>query len=350
LNTPDAHDALRIAMVAPPWYPVPPDGYGGIEQICADLADGLVALGHDVVLVATGGDETAADRVTTFDRPPEGLGTAEGARVEMLHAARANEELSERDVDLVHDHSFAGPLVAAFRDRPTVITAHGPVEDTTADLYASVDGVSLVAISESQRRSRPSLPWVATVHNGIAVETYPFTGDKDDFFLFLGRMHPTKGAHVAIEIARAAGMDIVLAAKCSEPGEQEYFERSVEPLLGTDARFIGTADAREKRDLLRRARALVFPIDWEEPFGLVMVEAMACGTPVLATRRGSVPEVVVDGETGFIREDPWELITAAYALGEIDPGTCRRHVEATFSTAAMIRGYEAVYRDVAREA
>jgi len=337
-------------MVAPPWYPVPPDGYGGIEQVCADLANGLVALGHEVVLVATGGGETAADDVATFEEPPDGLGTADGARVEMLHAARASEKLSERNVDLVHDHSFAGPLVAAFRDVPTVITAHGPIEDTTAELYASVDGVSLVAISESQRNSRPSLPWVATVHNGIAVETYPFTGDKDDFFLFLGRMHPTKGAHVAIEIARRAGVSIVLAAKCTEPSEHEYFERFVEPLLGSDARFIGTADAHDKRDLLRRARALVFPIDWEEPFGLVMIEAMACGTPVLATRRGSVPEVVVDGETGFVREDPWELITAAAALDEIDPGTCRRHVEAAFSTAAMVTGYEAAYRSVAAKA
>jgi glycosyltransferase involved in cell wall biosynthesis len=337
-------------MIAPPWYPVPPDGYGGIEQICADLANGLVALGHGVILVASGADETAAEHVATFDEPPEGLGTADGARIEMLHAARASEELSDSDVDLVHDHSFAGPLVAAFREFPTVITAHGPIEDTTAELYKSVDGVSLVAISESQRSSRPSLPWVATVHNGIAVETYPFTRDKDDFLLFLGRMHPTKGAHVAIEIARAAGIDIVLAAKCSEPSEQEYFERFVEPLLGSDARFIGTADAHEKRDLLRRARALLFPIDWEEPFGLVMVEAMACGTPVLATRRGSVPEVVVDGETGFIRDDPWELITAVASLGEIDPATCRRHVEAAFSTAAMIRGYEAVYRSVAANA
>jgi glycosyltransferase involved in cell wall biosynthesis len=337
-------------MVAPPWYPVPPDGYGGIEQVCADLANGLVALGHEVTLVATGGGETAAEYVTTFDEPPDGLGTAEGARVEMLHAARVSEELSERKVDLVHDHSVAGPLVAAFRDVPTVITAHGPIEDTTAELYASVDGVSLVAISESQRNSRPSLPWVATVHNGIAVETYPFTGEKDDFFLFLGRMHPTKRAHVAIEIARRAGVSIVLAAKCSEPTEHEYFERFVEPLLGSDARFIGTADAHDKRDLLRRARALVFPINWEEPFGLVMIEAMACGTPVLATRRGSVPEVVVDGETGFVREDPWELITAAAALDEIDPGTCRRHVEAAFSTAAMVTGYEAAYRSVVARA
>ena len=340
-------DPLRVAMIAPPWYSVPPEGYGGIEQVCADLANGLVGLGHHVTLVAAGDGVTAADHVyTTFPEPPDGLGTAEGTLVELLHAARATEELEGADVDLVHDHSLAGPLVASFRNVPTVITAHGPIEDSMAALYAEAQGLSLVAISHSQRRSTPALPWIATVYNGIDVDTYPFNEEKDDFLLFLGRLHPTKGAHLAIEIARGIGTRIVLAAKCSEPSEQEYFARSVEPFLGPDVRYIGTADADEKRDLLRGARALVFPIQWEEPFGLVMIEAMACGTPVLATRRGSVPEIVIDGETGVVRDDLSELISAARGLDDIDPRACRRRVETAFSTAAMIRGYEEVYRSL----
>jgi glycosyltransferase involved in cell wall biosynthesis len=333
-------------MVAPPWYEVPPEGYGGTEQVIADLADGLTARGHHVVLVAAGGDHTEAELRRTFDEPPEGLGTADGARVELLHAIRAARELDGLDLDIVHDHSFAAPLLARGRTVPTVITTHGPLAEEVAATYAIARGISLVAIADHQRRQHLSLPWVGTVHNGIRVSTYPFSPTKDGPFVFLGRMSPDKGPDIAAKIARALDAPLVIAAKCEDPQEERYLEETIQPLLGDGVRYIGTADADEKRELLRAARALLFPIRWEEPFGLVMVEAMACGTPVIATPRGSVPEVVVDGETGFIRDDFDGLVDAARRASEIDPDACRRRATEHFDAEVMVEGYERVFTQV----
>ena len=337
---------LRVAIVAPPWFDVPPDGYGGIEQMCGELANGLVARGHDVTLIAAGEDRTDATFARTFKETPPGLGGPEGAGMELLHTARAESQLQELDVDVVHDHTFAGPMLATCRDVPTVVTAHGPIPEETAALYRELDNISLVAISNSQRSQWPSLPWVATVYNGVEVDSYPFSEDKDGSFLFLGRMHPDKGVHLAIDVARAAGKKLVIAAKCSEPTEQRYFEAEVEPRLGPDVDYLGLADAERKRDLLQRSSALLFPIQWEEPFGLVMVEAMACGTPVIALRRGSVPEVVAEGVTGFVCDDLDEMVAASARVHELEPRACRKHARAWFDDDVMVQRYEAVYRSV----
>jgi glycosyltransferase involved in cell wall biosynthesis len=336
-----------VALVAPPWFDVPPDGYGGIEQMCAALADGLVGRGHDVTLVAAGEDGTTADLVRTFDETPAGLGTSEGAAVELVHAARARAELEDLDLDVVHDHTFAGPLVAHCRDVPTVVTTHGPIPERTAQLYEAVPDLSLVAISEAQRRARPDLPWIATVYNGIDASTYPYVEDKGSELVFLGRMHPDKGVHLAIEVARAAGRRLVIAAKCSEALEQAYFAEEVEPRLGPDVRYLGAAGADEKRALLSNAAAMLFPIQWEEPFGLVMTESLACGTPVIALRRGSVPEVLVNGETGFVCESLDDMAAAVERLGDIEPRACRDRVLERFDDSIMTERYEAVYRAIA---
>jgi glycosyltransferase involved in cell wall biosynthesis len=338
--------SLRVALVAPPWFEVPPDGYGGIEQMVGELANGLTALGHTVVLLAAGDDRTDATLIPTFDEPPEGLGTPDAAATELVHAARVADALERVQVDVVHDHTFVGPLLARERSVPTVLTVHGPIEDTTAELYAESD-VSLVAISDSQRMSRPRLPWIATVHNGIDVDRHPFSAEKEPYFLFLGRMNPDKGVEEAISIARATRTPLRIAAKCEEPVEREYFEQRIEPMLDAEIRYVGPVGTDEKFDLLRSARALLFPIQWEEPFGLVMVEALACGTPVIATPRGSVPEIVVDGETGFIAEDVDGLIEGARRIDEIDPAACRRDARERFDTSVMTAGYEAVYRALA---
>ncbi len=339
-------DRLRIGMVAPPWYELPPSGYGGIEAMVYWLVQGLVERGHDLTVISAGEDRTSARSHSTYsDAPSARLGQA---LPEVLHAAIANHHLTGVDLDVVHDHSLAGPLTSGDREAPSLVTAHGPVEDELGTYYRSLPaGTSMVAISEYQRELAPDLPWVDTVYNAIPVDEYPFQKQKEDFCLFLGRVNPEKAPDLAIRAAREAGLRIVLAAKCNEPEERAYFDERVRPLLGSDAEWVGQADNDQKQNLLARARCLVFPIQWNEPFGIVMVEAMACGTPVVALRRGSVPEVVVDGVTGFVRDDLDELPEAIGRAGELDPQACRSHVAERFDVPVMVDGYEAVYRRLA---
>lgn len=337
-----AGGGLRIAMVAPPYFFVPPDSYGGVESVVADLVDALVARGHHVTLVAAGDHDTAAQEfIATTDAPMTGLGEP---LPEVLHAARVSEQLDEGTFDLVHDHTLAGGLLAQGRAVPTVLTVHGPLTGDYEGYYRALgDRVRLIGISDAQRATAPDLPWLATVHNSVPIETYPFSADKEPFALFLGRFVDYKGPHLAIDAAREAGLPIVLAGKCQEPAEQEYYEREITPRIGPDVTVVGVADAEQKRDLLRRASCLLFPVCWEEPFGMVMIEAMACGTPVVAMRRGSVPEVVADGVSGVIVDSPDQLAQAISRARALDPARCRAHVAENFTTEKMAAGYEAAY-------
>jgi glycosyltransferase involved in cell wall biosynthesis len=344
MTRPSSLTPLHIAMVAPPWFTVPPRGYGGVENVCADLVDGLVDRGHEVTLIGAGVPGTRAGRfVATYAAPPSvRLGEP---LPEVLHSASVARILDGLDVDLVHDHTLAGPLQARGRRVPTVVTMHGPVAGEAWEYYRQLgDTIDLVAISRAQRRAAPDLPWLGTVHNAVGVETFPFRADKDEMLLFLGRLHPDKGVHLAIDAARSVGLPIVVAGKCSEPLEKEYFRTHVVPRLAPDVTIFGTADAVAKRELLSRAAALVFPILWDEPFGMVMIEAMACGTPVVALRRGSVPEVIVDGVTGIVCDEPAELPTAIAAARRLSPADCRKHVQSRFDAETMVAGYEALYR------
>ena len=339
-------ERLRVAMVAPPWFELPPDGYGGIEAMVYWLAEALNERGHAVTLIGAGEPAVSSGTRATYQEPPsERLGQP---MPEAVHALVAAEHLDELDVDVVHDHSLAGPLTARAREVPTVVTAHGPIEGDLADYYGHLGPeVHLVAISEFQRSRAPELPWAGVVHNAIPIDEYPLRTDKEDFCLFLGRVNGEKAPDLAIEAARAAGRRIVIAAKCSEPDERRYFDERVRPLLGEDAEWLGTAGSEEKKDLLARAACLVFPIQWDEPFGLVMVEAMACGTPVVALRRGSVPEVVADGVSGFVRDRLEELPEAIRRVGELHPAACRRQVAGRFDVPTMADGYERIYRRLA---
>jgi glycosyltransferase involved in cell wall biosynthesis len=233
------------------------------------------------------------------------------------------------------------------RKVPTIVTAHGPTDGEFGVYYALFSSaVSLVAISESQRRMAPDLSWVATVHNAIWVDEYPYRADKEDFVLWLGRASPDKGAHLAIDVARKVGVRIVLAGKCAEPEEEEYFAKEIEPRLGPGVEWTGEANAIRKKELLSAARCLLFPLQWDEPFGIVMVEAMACGTPVVALNKGSVPEVVEDGVTGFVCADLSECADALARLDEIDPVACRKHAQTNFDVDKMVSGYENAYLEI----
>jgi glycosyltransferase involved in cell wall biosynthesis len=342
-GTSDSAGGMHVAMVAPPWFSIPPEAYGGIEEVVADLTRALIARGHKVTLVGAGEDATPAEFLRTYDEPPsERLGEPVP---EVLHAAATARLLADIDVDVVHDHTLAGPLTATSRPAPTAATMHGPMDGELGHYYRQLgDSVSLVAISDSQRALAPDLNWVGTVYNGINVASFPFQEAKEDWVLFLGRFNPDKGAHLAIDAAQAAGRPIVLAGKLNEPAEHEYFDEAVRPRLSRDVRYVGQVDAKQKRELYGKAACVLFPVQWPEPFGMVMVEAMACGTPVVALRQGSVPEVVVDGTTGIICDTPGELGAAIPRAERLRPAACREHVARRFDVAVMAEGYETVYR------
>lgn len=339
-----------MALVVPPYFDVPPSAYGGVEAVVADLADGLVDRGHDVTLIGAGKNGTKARLRTVWDSIiPERLGEAYPEVMHAMLTRRAIEELAAAGkIDVVHDHTFSGPLNAAVYAQlglPTVVTVHGPLDCDLRPFYRALgNDVSLVAISARQRQLAPELNWISTVHNSLQPAAWPFAAQKQDYALFLGRFHPDKGVHLAIEAAHAAGMPLVLAGKCAEPLEKQYFAEQVQPRLGPDDKVVGVADATFKRQLLVNARCLLFPVQWEEPFGMVMIEAMVCGTPVVALHGGAVSEVVVPGVTGWICEKPEELPSAMRALDQIDPVACRAHVERNFSAPKMAQGYVAAYR------
>jgi glycosyltransferase involved in cell wall biosynthesis len=265
---------------------------------------------------------------------------------EVIVAAEAARAFDDIAVDIVHDHTLAGPLLARGRSVPTITTMHGPVSGENFDYFERIgDRVGIVAISEAQRLSAPGLNFVGMVHNAIDVPSFPFIADKDDYLLWVGRFSPDKGADLAIKAARDFGRRIVLAGKLNEKPERDYFDSVIQPLLGPDAEYVGEADAVLKRELFSRAACLLFPITWDEPFGMVMVEAMACGTPVVATRRGSVPEVVAHGRTGIIVDDMAALPRAIGRALDLDPAQCRSWAEERFDLPIMAAGYERVYRE-----
>ena len=338
-----SQDRLTIALLAPPWFRIPPDGYGGIEVVVAELADTLLDRGHHVTVVGLAGNGLRAPARSTY-REPQGDRLGDVA-VEVAHLAQARQVIAELRPDVVHDHTLAGPLLAPSRSCPTVVTAHGPV---TADIEryftALSDCIHLVSISDSQRASTPHLPWLSTVYNAVSVDDYPFRDEKEDYVLFLGRCCPEKGVDTAIQVARAAGRRLVIAMKCSEPQEQAFFTERVKPLLGDDTDYIGEVAGDEKLDLIARASALLCPVRWDEPFGLVAIESMACGTPVVALRRGAFSETVQDGVTGVLTDDAADLPRALDSARYVDPTACRERVASRFSPQAMAEGYERAYR------
>ena len=338
---------MRIAQLAPPWIAVPPAGYGGTEWVVQQLCDGLTARGHDVVLYATGDSRTAAELCALFPRQlPEVMGqTAFDAR----HVSFAFADIEQQPFDIVHDHSgFLGIAFSRYLAPPMVHTVHCAFDSTAYGFYEQFKTeVAYVGISEYQQSMGPEgMNWAGLAYNAIAVEQWPYTPEKDDYLLAFGRVCEAKGFHHSIEAAKRLGRRLIMAGVLQDQ-YRDYFEAKVEPLIdGEQIVYEGEVSDERKRELFAHAHAFLFPITWPEPFGLVMIEAMACGTPVVAMRQGSVPEVVDHGVTGFVVDDLDEFVAAVGRVGEIDPAVCRRTVEERFTVRRMVADYEAVYRRV----
>ncbi len=336
---------MRIAQVAPLWESVPPRLYGGTERIVSYLTEALVRQGHEVTLFASGDSRTAARLESIVPRAlrlEPGLHDATAA-----HTLAVEEVVRRRDAfDVIHCHidHLHLPLLTRL-DTPFVNTLHGRLDlPELGPLYRRFHQAPVVSISDHQRQPLSFANWVATVYNGIPEDLYDFHHRPGDYLAFLGRMSPEKGPDQAIQIARRAGLPIKLAAKV-DPVDQDYFDTRVRPLLDQPGvEFVGEISDAEKSEFLGNARALLFPIAWPEPFGLVMIEAMACGTPVIAYPLGSVPEIVEDGVNGFVVEGVDQAVTAVGRLDEIDRRGCRAVFEARFSARRMAEDYLAVYR------
>src|SRR5215211_6985109 len=347
-----AHEdqAMRVAMLAPPWIPVPPPAYGGIEQVIALLTTELTGRGHEVTLFAAPGTEADAEVLSPLERPhPDEI---QMSVYEADHVASTFARMEESDppFDVLHDN--CGFTAFAFADRidtPVLHTLHGPFTEDTSAFYARHAGkASAVALSRYQAEQAPDeLEVAAVIGNPIVVDDFPFRAEKDDYLLWIGRMNEDKGPNRAIAAALEASVPLVLAGPV-QPGQEEFFASEVEPHIDDDrVRYVGEV-GEEKLDLYAGARAFLMPIRWPEPFGLVMTEAMACGTPVIAFPEGSAPELVLDGETGFVVEDEHAMAEAVVRLGEIDPARCRSSAKERFDVAPVAEAYERAYGLVAQ--
>jgi glycosyltransferase involved in cell wall biosynthesis len=336
---------MKIAILAPAWFAVPPQRYGGIEWVVSILADGLVDQGHDVTLFAAGDSQTRARLVTSYDEPPSALIGL--ATPDLRHALTCYSMADEFDV--VNDHSgpLAGALGAAL-STPVCHTVHGPLTGEPGELYSLLGQVSarvgLISVSDNQRSPLPELNWLGTCHNAIPMEEYALDRGNDGYLLFLGRMSPDKGAHHAVRVAEEAGMPLKLAGKMQEAHERAHFNEHVRPHLSDTIEYVGEVSHDEKVVLLQRAAATVFPIQWPEPFGLVMVESMACGTPVIATRMGAVPEVIEHGRSGMIVDEPSQLAGVVEDALALAPGDVRASVLERFSSQRMVSDYVECYQ------
>jgi len=342
---------MRIAQVSPLFEAVPPKLYGGTERVVHSLTEELVAMGHDVTLFASGDSITSA-KLAPMRR--EALRLDPTVRDWVATYMRMVELIYRRaeEFDVIHFHIDYFPLSLFGRQRtPFLTTLHGRLDLTEfKEVYETFPHAPFVSISNSQRRPIPGLNWVRTVLHGMPVDRLTPQPGPQSYFAFLGRISPEKGADRAIKIAARCGVKLKIAAKV-DSADREYFETAVKPLLSQGhVEFVGEIDDSQKPEFLSGAHALLFPIDWPEPFGLVMIEAMACGTPVIAYNHGSVPEVLDHGLTGFIVPDEDAAVSAVSKLGELDRGAIRRRFEQRFSARRMAQDYLGVYEELIENA
>lgn len=353
---------LKIAQLSTPFFSVPPKNYGAIEYIAYLLTEELVKRGHEVTLLATGESKTSGSLISIYEkelRPvdAEALFSPLAYKLpwmqslpSLLHINKLMERADEFDV--IHNHFHYLPLFFSnLIKTPMVNTYHGnflyaaesPIELSLLEHYKRSNWV---AISESQKRNCPvDLSFSGVIYHGIDLSKYAYDRGGREYLAWLGRINPQKGITEAIKVAKAVGKKLVIAGIVNKRDE-DFFKKEVEPHLGDGVEYIGPISSLEKSKMLGEALALLYPVTWDEPFGLVMIEAMATGTPVIGFNKGAVPEVVIDGQTGFVVQSTEQMIEAVRKIGQIDRSACRRHVEEKFTVEKMVDGYEEVYRQV----
>jgi glycosyltransferase involved in cell wall biosynthesis len=341
---------MRIAQIAPVNQRVPPHRYGGTERIVSYLTEELVKRGHDVTLFAAAGSETKANLISVVPHPLRDAYILDASPFTAAEIARVY-KMSNK-FDIIHNHCWpeylAFPAAATSRT-PTLTTLHNPFFPETRRVFEEYKRLNFVSISNNQRRAGPKLHFCGTVYNGIPVEKFPFKKKHNGYYVHIGRISLQKGTHYAIDIATKLKKELIIAAKL-DPWEVNYFNQYVAPRLSNGhVHWVGEVGEKERNKLMGEAEALLHPITWREPFGLSMIEAMATGCPVIAYRRGSVPEIVVHGKTGFIADNEKQMVRFAKRVDSIDRKNCREHVKKKFNIKQMVDGYEKIYSDIISE-
>ncbi|MBV9159654.1 MAG: glycosyltransferase family 4 protein [Candidatus Kaiserbacteria bacterium] len=341
---------LRIAQLAPIVERVPPKMYGGTERVVHALTDELVRRGHEVTLFATGDSQTSARLSSVYPR-----GLREGKvrdlygsnEYTLLHLGEAYSR--QKEFDIIHDHLAPLSLPAAnLAETPVVMTMHGAFNTVNKRLFQAMRKPHIVSISKAQVHGFGDLNHIGTVYHGLPLEGSPFHETAEEYLLFVARISMQKGTHIAIQVAQELDMPLILAGKV-DAQDRPYFKEYVEPHLSEKIRLIGEVGDEERNELMSRARCFLHPVTWREPFGLAIIEAMACGCPVVAINLGSIPELIIDGTTGFVVSDTEEMIEAVERIGEISRAACRTHVLSRFSVAQMADGYEKIFAQVVEE-
>jgi len=338
---------MRIAQLAPLWETVPPKAYGGTELIVYNLCEEFIKLGHEVTLFASGDSKTSANLEKIIDGPMRALKVTSPIQYELSSISRLVEKSGE--FDIIHNHmGYQFLPFVELTKVPVVTTLHGAfVVDDEVSVYKKYKDQNYISISNSQRKGAPDLNYVDTVYNGIELEKFKFNplyARKTPYLAFLGRMSEEKGPHLAIKLSKECGIRLIMAGKVDKH-DIEHFNKKVKPLIDNEKIiFIGELGHEDKVKLLSSAYATVHPVTWPEPFGLVMIESMACGTPVLALNQGSIPEVIAHGKTGFVENSLDKLVKRVKDIAQIDRMQCRKHVEENFSAKKMANNYLSAYK------
>lgn len=338
---------MRIAQIAPLYESVPPQYYGGTERVVSHLTEELVRQGHEVTLFASGDSVTTAELVPMC---PQALRLDSSCIDSLAHHILLLERVKERadQFEIIHFHiDYLHYPISRLKGWPHITTLHGRLDlPDLKPLYREFSDMPIVSISDAQRRPLPHANWQSTVYHGLPADQYTFNEDPEDYLAFIGRISPEKRVDRAISIADRVGLPLKIAAKVDD-ADREYFEESIAPLLDSShVEFIGEIGESEKEAFFGNARALLFPIDWPEPFGLVLIEALACGTPLVAYPHGSVSELVDDGKTGYVVSDLDEAVEAVRQIDQISRRTCRQVFEERFTASQMAENYVSVYQHI----